>query len=153
MPSLSEKRASGYHQSLQIDNKPEIDNINLNTDELEEKLDTIISNTNHNSITGSLDSTLIAGGVVSSSTIDIGINSGVYKFQWAGVESNQNVDYVIHTSNDNITFHPYPSAVALKINGYISIEYDCVFRYHKLIVTNTHASQGTTLGLVFSGRH
>jgi hypothetical protein len=36
MPSLSEKRASGYHQSLQIDNKPEIDNINLNTDELEE---------------------------------------------------------------------------------------------------------------------
>lgn len=153
MTSLSEKRASSYHQSLRSDNKNELDSIDLNTDEVEAKLDSIISNTNHNSINGSLDATLIAGGVGTSSTIDIGTNSGIYKFQWAGTESNQNVDYLIHTSNDNLTFHPYPSAVALKINGYISIEYDCVFRYHKLIVTNTHASQGTTLALVFSGRH
>lgn len=152
MASLSEKRAL-YHQYLRGSNKNELDNIDVNTDEVEEKLDTIITNTNHNSVTGTMDATLIAGGVVNSSTIDIGINSGIYKFQWAGTESNQHVDYVIHTSNDGITFHPYPSAVALKINGYISIEYDIVFRYHKLIATNTHASQGTTLALVFSGRH
>ena len=153
MTSLSEKRASAYHHSLRSGNKKALDNIHLNTDELEEKLDVVISNTNHNSLKGTLDSTLIAGGVATSPTIDIGINSGIYKFQWAGTETNQNVDYVIHTSNDGVTFHPYPSAVALKINGYISIEYDCVFKFHKLIVTNTHASQGTTLALVYSGRH
>ena len=145
MTTLSERRAAHHlHQAM---------GGGRFNDEVEPKLDAIISNTNHNSITGSLDATLIAGGIGTSSTIDIGENSGVYKFQWAGTESNQNVEYVIHTSNDNVTFHPYPSAVALKINGYISIEYDCVFRFHKLIITNTHASHGTTLGLVFSGRH
>jgi len=148
MSTLTEKRRLIYNNKLS-------QNVNLsgNTDEIEPKLDLIISNTNHNSISGSMNSTLIAGGNVQSSTVDIGINSGIYKFQWSGSETNQNVDYLIETSNDGVTFHPYPSAIALKLNGYISIEYDMVFRYHRLNVKNTHGSDGTTLSLVFSGRH
>lgn len=143
MTTLSERRANHHLNQSQ----------GRFNDEVEPKLDSIISNTNYNSLSGTMASTIAAGGVSTSSIIDIGINSGIYKFHWTGTESNQNVKYVIHISNDNITFHPYHSAVALKINGYISIEYKCVFKYHKLTVTNTHASQATTIDLIFSGRH
>ena len=51
MTSLSQKRAAAYHHSLGgSSHNSSLGQINLNTDELETKLDSIIANTNHDTL-------------------------------------------------------------------------------------------------------
>lgn len=155
MTSLSQKRASAYHHSLGGSSQnSSLGQINLNTDELETKMDTIIANTNHDTlVNGEYNFTILATETSETPSIDIGDQSGQYMFQFAGTESSTNLDYTIWTSTDNITFYPLPSAVAVKTNGYISLEYNMMFQYHKLKIENTHASQTSSVTLVYSGRH
>ena len=128
--------------------------INYNTDELEAKLDAIIANTNHDTlVNGAYNFTILAQAVAETPVINISAESGQYMFQWAGNESSTNLEYTIWTSTDNITFYPLPSALAVKTNGYVAIEYNMMFQYHKLKITNTHASHSSSLTIVYSGRH
>ena len=60
MPSLSEKRLLHYANKFNHHSNTELGAINLNTDELESKLDSVIINTNHNQYSGS-STTVIAG--------------------------------------------------------------------------------------------
>ncbi len=154
MPSLSEKRLLHYANRHNTHSNKELSDINLNTDELEAKLDTIIANTNHDTlVNGEYNFTILAGVTVETPVINIGSQSGQYIFQFAGTESTTNLDYTIWTSTDNITFYPWPSAVAVKTNGYVALEYNMMFQYHKLKIENTHASQTATVTVVYSGRH
>ena len=106
-----------------------------------------------NHLKGSETATLVGGATFLSTSIDIGIHSGIYTFQWGGTESVNHLDYTLMVSNDNITFHPYHTAVALKIGGTISLSYDIGFRYHKLKIVNTDASLSGSIDLIYSGRH
>ena len=155
MSTLSEKRKFIYEaRHSHNDTNLTLENIDMNTDELEQKLDTIISNTNHNTlINGEYNFTILAGVTVETPVINIGPQSGQYLFQFAGTESSTNLDYTIWTSTDNITFFPLPSAVAVKTNGYVALEYNIMFQYHKLKIENTHQSQTSTVTVVYSGRH
>jgi len=154
MPTLSEKRLLHYANRHNTHSNTELSDINLNTDELEAKLDTIISNTNHDTlVNGEYNFTILAGITAETPVINIGAQSGQYIFQFAGTESTTNLDYTIWTSTDNITFYPLPSAVAVKTNGYVALEYNMMFQYHKLKIENTHASQTSTVTVVYSGRH
>ena len=154
MTSLTEKRKASYHHSIAHTANQSLSNINLNTDELETKMDIIIANTNHDTlVNGEYNFTILATESAETPSIDIGEQSGQYMFQFAGTESSTNLDYTIWTSTDNITFYPLPSAVAVKTNGYVSLEYNMMFQYHKLKIENTHASQTNTVTLVYSGRH
>ena len=60
MPSLSEKRLLHYANKFNHHSNNELGDINVNTDELETKLDSVIINTNHNQHSGS-STTVIAG--------------------------------------------------------------------------------------------
>ena len=155
MSTLSEKRKFIYEaRHSHNDTNLTLENIDMNTDELEQKLDTIISNTNHNTlINGEYNFTILAGVTVETPVINIGSQSGQYLFQFAGTESSTNLDYTIWTSTDNVTFYPLPSAVAVKINGYVALEYNMMFQYHKLLIENTHPSITSTVTVVYSGRH
>tara|TARA_R110000764_G_scaffold33011_7_gene74157 strand:+ start:684 stop:1148 length:465 start_codon:yes stop_codon:yes gene_type:complete len=154
MTSLTEKRKASYHHSIAHIGNQSLNDINLNTDELETKMDIIIANTNHDTlVNGEYNFTILATESAEIPSIDIGSQSGQYMFQFAGTESSTNLDYTIWTSTDNITFYPLPSAVAVKTNGYVSLEYNMMFQYHKLKIENTHASQTNTVTLVYSGRH
>ena len=106
-----------------------------------------------NNISGIETATVAGGATFLSTSIDIGIHSGIYTFQWGGTESVNHLDYTLMVSNDNITFHPYHTAVALKIGGTISLSYDIGFRYHKLKIVNTDAALSGSIDLIYSGRH
>ncbi len=155
MSTLSEKRKFHYEaRHSHNETNLTLGNIDMNTDDLETKLDTIIENTNHDTlVNGEYNFTITAGATSETPAVDIGSQSGQYMFQWSGTESTTNLDYTIWTSTDNITYYPMPSAVAVKINGYIAIEYNMMFQYHKLKIENTHASQSATVTVVYSGRH
>lgn len=153
MTTLTSKRKFHY-ENKHPNTSLGLSQIDLNTDELESKLDTIIANTNHDTlVNGAYNFTIIAQAVAETPVINISAESGQYMFQWAGTESSTNLDYTIWTSTDNITFYPLPSALAVKTNGYVSIEYNMMFQYHKLKITNTHASQSSSVTIVYSGRH
>jgi len=156
MTSLSEKRYIARLNKSKHEDRDTVnmENVNLNTDELETKLDTIIENTNHDTlVNGEYNFTLIGSAEGETPVIDIGNQSGQYLFQWAGTESTTNLEYTIWTSTDNITFYPLPNALAVKTNGYISMQYEMMFQYHKLKILNTHASQSASVTVVYSGRH
>tara|TARA_R110000787_G_scaffold92129_2_gene193951 strand:- start:367 stop:834 length:468 start_codon:yes stop_codon:yes gene_type:complete len=155
MSTLSEKRAFYYHnQHNQPNSRVALENIQLNSDEVEGFLSEIVVNTNHAAITTDTPFVFnfVGSGTQETSVIDITAASGIYKFHWTGTESSQQLTYVVWVSSDNITFYPFASALFLKINGFVSCEFDTVFRYHKVIVTNnTGAAQTTTL--IYAGRH
>jgi len=155
MSTLSEKRKF-YYEARHSHNETNLTlgNIDLNTEGLETKLDTIIANTNHDTlVNGEYNFTLVGGGTGETPAVNIGAESGQYIFQWAGTETSTNLEYTIWTSTDNVTYYPLPSAVAVKTNGYIALQYDMVFQYHKLIIVNTSPSQSSSITLVYSGRH
>tara|TARA_R110001606_G_scaffold374625_1_gene532531 strand:+ start:8976 stop:9443 length:468 start_codon:yes stop_codon:yes gene_type:complete len=155
MSTLSEKRKF-YYEARHSHNETNLTlgAIDLNTDELETKLDTIIANTNHDTlVNGEFNFTLVGSATGETPAVNIGSQSGQYIFQWAGTETSTNLEYTIWTSTDNVTYYPLPSAVAVKTNGYISLQYDMVFQYHKLKIVNTHHSQSSSITLVYSGRH
>ena len=154
--SLTDKRKHHYEYTRTPRTSVSLGNIEINADEVENKLDSVITNTLVVPITGNIVSVLGGGATVNSSPIDIGLTSGVYKVQWAGTESVAHLDYTLMVSSDNITYHPFHSVVALRFGvggGTISLEYNMVFRYHKLKIVNTDAAVSATVDLVYSSRH
>tara|TARA_R110000823_G_scaffold226032_1_gene353784 strand:- start:256 stop:723 length:468 start_codon:yes stop_codon:yes gene_type:complete len=141
MPSLSEKRLLHYANRQNAHSNTELSDINLNTDELETKLDTIISNTNHNQYSGS-STTIIAGHSTETTipSVDLGSSSAVHKLQIVGTTTHSNIISLLEVSNDNINWFINPQFSLAIIGTTLSGIGDICFRYFRMKTTDNTGS-------------
>lgn len=144
MTSLTEKRKASYHHSIAHIGNQSLSDINLNTDELETKMDTIISNISNNEFKG-LSNTSIAGGATGTliSSVDLGSASSPHKINIVGTTTHTNIDCILQVSNDNITFYDLPHFINTVVGTKFSGIGDTCFRYVKLNGTNNTGSPVT----------
>ena len=145
MTSLSEKRSAAYHHSLHSSgHNSNLGQINLNTDELETKMDTIISNISNNEFKG-VSSASVAGGTTNTliSAVDLGSASSPHKINIVGTTTHSNIDCILQVSNDNITYYDLPQFIITVVGTKFSGIGDTCFRYVKLNVTNNTGSPVT----------
>ena len=150
MPSLSEKRLLHYANRHNTHSNKELSDINLNTDELEAKLDTIIANTSHNEFTGS-STTIVAPHSTDTtiSVVDLGAVSAPHKINIVGTSTHNNIDNIIQVSNDNITFFDLPQIAVSSIGTKISGIGDICFRYFRMKTTDNTGTP-TTIVIEYS---
>ena len=110
------------------------------------KLDSLITNTNHNSFSG-YTSTSIAGSATNTviSSTDLGASSAPHKLQIVGTTTNTNIDNVIQVSNDNSNFYDLPSFVVSVVGTKFSGIGDICFRYFRMNTTNNTGSPITVV--------
>lgn len=145
MTSLSEKRASAYHHSLHSSgHNSNLGQLNLNTDELETKMDTIISTISNNEFKG-VASASVTGGTTNTliPTVDLGSASSPHKINIVGTTTDSNIDCILQVSNDNITYYDLPQFIITVVGTKFSGIGDTCFRYIKLNVTNNTGSPVT----------
>lgn len=144
MTSLTEKRKASYHHSIAHIGNQSLSDINLNTDELETKMDTIISNISNNEFKG-LSNTNVAGGATGTliSAVDLGSGSSPHKINIVGTTTHTNIDCILQVSNDNITFYDLPHFINTVVGTKFSAIGDTCFRYVKLNGTNNTGSPVT----------
>ena len=141
MPSLSEKRLLHYANKFNHHSDNELADINVNTDELETKLDTIISNTNHNQYSGS-STTVIAGHTTETTiaSVDLGASSALHKLQIVGTTTHSNITSLVEVSNDNINWFINPQFSIAIIGTTLSGIGDICFRYFRMKTTDNTGS-------------
>jgi len=142
--SLTEKRKIHYQ-------KQSAGNIDFNTNEIEPKLDSVISNTAHSVFCQNLSTQVINGGFTFNMPIlDIGNSDGPFKVQIAGSETHS-LNYTLKVSHDGTTYYPYPLVIT-NLNGYISSTFDLTFRYSYLQIQNTTGTDHS-VNLILCARH
>ena len=147
MSTLSERRKFIYEaRHSHNDTNLTLGDIDVNTDEVETKLDSLITNTNHNSFSG-YTSTSIAGSATNTviSSTDLGASSAPHKLQIVGTTTNTNIDNVIQVSNDNSNFYDLPSFVVSVVGTKLSGIGDICFRYFRMNTTNNTGSPITVV--------
>ena len=146
MTSLTEKRAAAYHHLLGgSSHNSSLGQINLNTDELETKMDSIILNTNHHEYTGSSTTSIPASSTVNViSAVDLGSSSAPHKINIVGTTTNTNIDCIFQVSNDNITYYDLPHFINTVVGTKFSGIGDICFRYFKL---NVKDNSGTPISV------
>ena len=146
MTSLSQKRAATYQHSLGgSSHNSSLGQINLNTDELETKMDSIILNTNHSEYTGSSTTSIPASSITNViSAVDLGSSSAPHKINIVGTTTNTNIDCIFQVSNDNITYYDLPHFVNTIVGTKFSGIGDICFRYFKL---NVKDNSGTPISV------
>ena len=145
MNSLTSKRNHAYRQKQNLQNLTlDIDKIETNTDEVENKLSSVITNTENLLYSGIVNFTHAASETLSTPSIDITSSSKIFNFQWIGTTDSSHLEFTIHASNNGVDFFPIPSALFLKTGSNLECSYPMPFRYHKLTVVNTHASTAST---------
>tara|TARA_B110000037_G_scaffold222480_1_gene297532 strand:- start:247 stop:714 length:468 start_codon:yes stop_codon:yes gene_type:complete len=146
MTSLSQKRAATYQHSLGgSSHNSSLGQINLNTDELETKMDSIILNTNHHEYTGSSTTSIPASSITNViSAVDLGSSSAPHKINIVGTTTNTNIDCIFQVSNDNITYYDLPHFVNTIVGTKFSGIGDICFRYFKL---NVKDNSGTPISV------
>ena len=143
MNSLTTKRFVQYQQRLA---NPHHD------DDVEPKLDTLITNTVSTCFQGVLNFNLPILATQYSPVIDIGEASKMITFYWTGNQNTTYVNYQIMVSSDNITFLPFTRAVFTQTPTKVETHYQMAFRYHKLEVFNNNASTAATLSFHYAAR-
>tara|TARA_R110000822_G_C15021683_1_gene463175 strand:- start:79 stop:546 length:468 start_codon:yes stop_codon:yes gene_type:complete len=146
MPSLSEKRLLHYANKFNHHSNHELGDINLNTDELETKLDSVIINTNHNQHSGSSNTT-IAGGATETTigSVDLGVSSALHKLQVVGTTTHSNVDNVIQVSNNNSDWFDLTHLAVPIVGTKFSAMGNICFRYFRMRTTDNTGSPITVV--------
>ena len=144
MPSLSEKRLLHYANKFNHHSNHELSNININTDEVETKLDTVIINTNHNQYSGS-SNTVIAGHATETTlaSVDLGANSALHKLQVVGTTTHNNIDNVIQVSNNNSDWYDLTHLAVPIVGTKFSAMGNICFRYFRMRTTDNTGSPVT----------
>tara|TARA_R110002074_G_scaffold109327_2_gene235783 strand:- start:1134 stop:1601 length:468 start_codon:yes stop_codon:yes gene_type:complete len=138
MTSLTTKRRLAYEHSMNRLPNISLDatQINLNTDELETKLDTIINNTYANKYSLNYSTTIAGNATDRTTAIDFGTSLDIHKIQVVGTTTHNNTDCILEVSEDNITYyelsHHQITIVGTKISGSIDIN----FRYCRVAITD-----------------
>ena len=147
MTSLTEKRAMAYHHSLDTHaTQSSLGKINLNTDELESKTDSLIVNTNHNEFTGTSTTTLAASSTANViSAVDLGSGTAPHKINIVGTTTDTNIECIFQVSNDNITYYDLPHFINTVVGTKFSGIGDICFRYFKLNVKDNSGSPVTVV--------
>lgn len=146
MSSLTEKRRIHYEHQLAHNNmNVTLGDIETNTDDLEAKMDTVISNTSHNEFTGSSIGSVVGAHATITviSAVDLGSGSAPHKVNVVGTTSHNNIDVVLQVSNDNVTYYDLPNISISSIGTKISGIGDICFRYFKINVTDNTGSPVT----------
>ena len=141
MPSLSDKRLIHFANKYNHHSNTELGHINVNTDELETKIDSVIVNTNHNQFSGS--STGPIAGSATSVTIastDLGNSSAIHKLQVVGTTTNSNISNVIQVSSNNSDWFDLTTFVITVTGTKFSGCGDILFRYFRMNTTNNTGS-------------
>jgi len=144
MPSLSDKRLVHFTNKYNQHANTELGNINVNTDELETKMDSVIVNTNHNQYSGSLSS--VVGGsatIVSIASTDLGNSSAIHKLQVVGTTTHSNIDNVIQVSSNNSDWFDLTTFIITVTGTKFSGCGDILFRYFRMNTTNNTAGDVT----------
>ena len=146
MPSLSEKRLLHYANKFNHHSNTELGAINLNTDELESKLDSVIINTNHNQYSGS-STTVITGHATSTTitSVDLGVSSALHKLQVVGTTSHSNIDNVIQVSNNNSDWFDLTHLAVPIVGTKFSAMGNICFRYFRMETTDNTGSPITVV--------
>lgn len=147
MSTLSERRKFIYEaRNSHNETNLTLGDIDVNTDEVETKLDSLITNTNKNSFTG-YSSTVIAGHATETTitAIDLGASSAPHKLQIVGTTTHNNIDNVLQVSNDNITYYDLPSFVISVVGTKLSGVGDICFRYFRMKTTDNTGSPVTVV--------
>tara|TARA_R110002153_G_scaffold184206_1_gene337394 strand:+ start:380 stop:847 length:468 start_codon:yes stop_codon:yes gene_type:complete len=147
MTSLTEKRAAAYHHSLGgTSHNSSLGQINLNTDELETKMDSVIVNTNHSEFTGTSTISISASSTANViSAVDLGSGTAPHKINIVGTTTDTNIECIFQVSNDNITYYDLPHFINTVVGTKFSGIGDICFRYFKL---NVKDNSGTTITVV-----
>ena len=142
MTSLTTKRRLAYeHSRTPLPNiNLDASAINLNTDELESKLDTLNVNTIANEFTLSYASTIAAAAIDLSSSIDFGTSLNRHHVQIVATTTNTNTDCILQVSSDNVTYFDLAQFSIPTIGTKISGIGDVNFRYLRVATTNSHSS-------------
>ena len=140
MTSLNDKKYIAKLAKINARHTPHLSDINLNTDDLEPKLDTLILNTAHNSYNTTLTTTLIGNSHTHSSTVDLGNTSFIHHIQVVGTTTTTHLDFTLQVSLDNVTFFDYTKILIHSVGTNITGAGDINFRYYRVLITNTHAS-------------
>lgn len=147
MTSLSTKRQIAYHSSLNSHHES-ANQINLNTDELESKMDTIISHTSNNTSSNHLTSTIVVGGTVTSSITNFSTSTDIHFCQVVGTTTNSDIDIQVLVSLDNITYYKLPQFNITTLGTLIYGSSDINFQYFKVRITNTHPTDSIDIDLI-----
>jgi len=141
MPSLSEKRLVHFANKFNQHSNNELGDINVNTDQVETKLDSVIVNTNHNQFSGSFSGS-VAGSATSISiaSTDLGNSSAIHKLQVVGTTTNSNIDNVLQVSSNNSDWYDLTTFVITITGTKFSGCGDILFRYFRMNTTNNTGS-------------
>ena len=123
----------------------------LNTDGIEPKLDQIITAVGHTVVNISNSTVIIGGITVTFPTVDISASNGRFEFQFAGHLGHSNMTFGLEVSQNNVDFHPFPVVFTI-IGNNVSATFDMVFRYHRIKATNNTGSN-YSVNFIESGRH
>jgi len=144
MTSLSDKRFLAHANKFKQHSNVELGNINLNTDQVETKLDTIIINTNHNQYSGSSNTTIAAHATETTiASVDLGANSALHKLQVVGTTTNNNIDNVIQVSNNNSDWFDLTHLAVPIVGTKFSAMGNICFRYFRMRTTDNTGSPVT----------
>ena len=153
MTTLTSKRKFHY-ENKHPNTSLGLSQIHLNTDELETKLDTIITNTYANKYSLTYNATIAGNSTDRTTAIDFGSALDIHKIQVIGnISIPSNIDCVFEVSEDNITYyelsHHQITVVGNKISGSIDIN----FRYCRVAITDNTGNAVTVNLLVVAKNH
>jgi len=143
MPTLSEKRTLHYASRFSDHNDFEVGAVNVNTDEVESKLDSVISNTSHSTFALSVGNTISASGSITTATTDFGLASPRVKVNYIGNCTSNSLNIIVEVSQNNVDFYPLHSFVFTQIGINFSCMGQTNFRYLRTKLTDTSGSSNT----------
>lgn len=145
MTSLSEKRYIARLNKSKHEDRDAInmENVNLNTDELETKLDSIIINTNQNEYSSSHTTVIPASGSFTTASTDFGAVTDRHKIHTLGNLTSNLVNISMELSHDNVTFYKDHAFNFTILGNSFSCLGQTNFRYFRLKVVDLSGSSNT----------
>jgi len=123
----------------------------LNIDDIEPKLDQIITAVGHTVLEISNTAGIANGVTHTFPTVDISNLNGIFEFQIAGSLTHASANFELEVSQNNIDWYPFPTVFTI-MGTNVSATFDMVFRYHRIKVTN-NTGANYSVQFIESGRH
>ena len=124
MSTLSEKRKFLYEvRNSHNETNLTLGDIDLNTDQVETKLDTLIT----------------------IASVDLGASSALHKLQVEGTTTHNNIDNVIQVSNDNTNWFDLTHLTVTTVGSKFSAMGNICFRYFRMRTTDNTGSPITVV--------
>jgi len=115
------------------------------------KLDQLITAVGHTVVDISNSAGIAAGFTHTFPSVDITASNGIFEFELAGTLGHANMTFSLEVSQNNVDFFPFPILFTI-IGNNVSSNFDMVFRYHRIKVTNNSGSTHS-ISYIESGRH